>query len=72
MSKNALNVERRWYEDKDRSKRKIIVGNELDAFVNGLQNQILGSFPEESRHCAFLAADTLQDALNDYMIKGTR
>ena len=34
--------------------------------------KILGSFPEESRHCAFLAADTLQDALNDYMIKGTR
>ena len=34
--------------------------------------KILGSFPEENRHCAFLAADTLQDALNDYMIKGTK
>ena len=34
--------------------------------------KILGSFPEENRRCAFLAADTLQDALNDYMIKGTR
>jgi nitrogen fixation NifU-like protein len=34
--------------------------------------KILGSFPEENRHCAFLAADTLQDAFNDYMIKGTR
>ena len=34
--------------------------------------KILGSFPEENRHCAFLAADTLQDALSDYMIKGTR
>ena len=34
--------------------------------------KILGNFPEENRHCAFLAADTLQDALNDYMIKGTR
>ena len=33
--------------------------------------KILGSFPEENRHCAFLAADTLQDALHDYMIKGT-
>ena len=33
---------------------------------------ILGSLPEENRHCAFLAADTLQDALNDYMIKGTK
>ena len=27
----------------------------------------LGSFPEEDRHCAFLAADTLQEALNQYM-----
>ena len=34
--------------------------------------KILGKFPEENRHCAFLAADTLQDALNDYMIKGGR
>ena len=33
--------------------------------------KILGKFPEENRHCAFLAADTLQDALHDYMIKGT-
>ncbi len=30
---------------------------------------ILGDMPEEDRHCAFLAAETLQDALNDYMIK---
>ena len=29
--------------------------------------EILGRFPEESRHCAFLAAETLQDALDDYM-----
>jgi nitrogen fixation NifU-like protein len=34
--------------------------------------KILGSFPDENRHCAFLAADTLQDALNDYMIKRTK
>jgi len=34
--------------------------------------KILGSFPKENWHCAFLAADTLQDALNDYMIKGAR
>ena len=26
---------------------------------------ILGTMPEEDRHCAFLAAETLQDALND-------
>ena len=31
--------------------------------------KILGSFPEENRHCAFLAAETLQDALSDYMMK---
>lgn len=30
---------------------------------------ILGTIPEEDRHCAFLAAETLQDALNDYMIQ---
>ena len=29
----------------------------------------LGGIPEEERHCAFLAAETLQAALNDYMIK---
>ena len=33
---------------------------------------ILGNFLEENRHCTFLAADTLQAALNDYMIKGDR
>ncbi len=31
--------------------------------------EFLGGFPEEDRHCAFLAAETLQEALNDYMIK---
>ena len=45
-----------------------MMGIELDDVVNGLQNQILGSFPEENRHCVFLAADTLQDALNDKLI----
>ena len=30
---------------------------------------ILGTMPEEDRHCAFLAAETLQDALNDYMVQ---
>jgi len=32
---------------------------------------ILGTFPEEDRHCAFLAAETLQEALNEYMMKNT-
>ena len=30
---------------------------------------ILGGLPEEDRHCAFLAAETLQEALEDYMKK---
>ena len=29
----------------------------------------LGGLPPEDEHCAFLAAETLQEALNDYMIK---
>ena len=31
----------------------------------------LGGFPKEEEHCAYLAAETLQEALNDYMIKQT-
>jgi len=31
--------------------------------------ELLGGFPKEDRHCAFLAAETLQEALNNYMIK---
>ena len=33
---------------------------------------ILGTMPKEDRHCAFLAAETLQEALNDFMIKSNR
>jgi nitrogen fixation NifU-like protein len=29
----------------------------------------VGRFPKEEAHCAFLAAETLQEALNDYMTK---
>ena len=32
----------------------------------------LGGLPEEDRHCAYLAADTLQEALSDFMIKQTK
>ena len=28
----------------------------------------VGGLPEEDKHCAFLSADALQEALNDYMI----
>lgn len=31
--------------------------------------EVLGGFPQEDQHCAFLAADTLLEALNDYMKK---
>jgi nitrogen fixation protein NifU and related proteins len=31
--------------------------------------EILGGLPEEDRHCAFLAAETLQVALDDYFRK---
>ena len=30
---------------------------------------LLGGLPAENRHCAFLAAETLQEALDDYMRK---
>ena len=30
---------------------------------------ILGGLPKEEEHCAFLAAETLQEALNEYMVK---
>lgn len=33
---------------------------------------VLGSFPEEDHHCAFLAAESLQEALNDYMIRKSK
>jgi nitrogen fixation NifU-like protein len=33
---------------------------------------VLGGLPKEDRHCAFLAAETLQEALDDYMRKQLR
>ena len=32
----------------------------------------VGGLPEEDKHCAFLSANALQEALNDYMIKQKR
>jgi len=29
----------------------------------------LGDVPEDEKHCAFLAASTIQDAIDDYMLK---
>ena len=31
-----------------------------------------GGLPEGERHCAFLSAEALHEALNDYMIKQSR
>ncbi|RPI79309.1 MAG: iron-sulfur cluster assembly scaffold protein [Desulfobacteraceae bacterium] len=31
--------------------------------------EVLGGLPEKDRHCAYLAVNTLQEALNDYMKK---
>lgn len=32
----------------------------------------LGGLPDEDQHCAYLAAETLQEALNHYMIEQTK
>jgi NADH:ubiquinone oxidoreductase subunit F (NADH-binding) len=32
----------------------------------------IGGLPEDEKHCAFLSANALQEALNDYMIKQKR
>ena len=34
--------------------------------------EILGGLPKEEAHCAFLAAQTVQEALNEYMIRQAR
>ena len=34
--------------------------------------EVLGGFPKEDEHCAYLAAETLQEALNVYMLKQTK
>ena len=34
--------------------------------------QELERFPEDEQHCAFLAAETLLEALHDYMTKATK
>ena len=43
----------------------------LDITGEFILNKI-GGLPDEDKHCAFLSADALQEALNDYMIKQKR
>lgn len=54
---------------------ELAIGKRPDEIVEITGERILdeiGTFPEEERHCAFLAAEALQEALNDYMIKEVR
>lgn len=41
--------------------------DELAAITGETILQAIGRFPEEDRHCAFLAAEALQAALHEYM-----
>lgn len=45
--------------------------DELVEITGEAIKQRLGGLPEESEHCALLAAETLQAALEDYMVKET-
>ena len=42
---------------------------EITEITGELIISVLGGLPEEDRHCAFLAAQTLQEALDQYMKK---
>ena len=46
--------------------------DELAGITGETVLDVLGGLPEEDRHCAFLAAETLQAALHDHMVKRTR
>ncbi|MGB2689489.1 MAG: iron-sulfur cluster assembly scaffold protein [Desulfobacterales bacterium] len=48
------------------------LGKSPDTILNITGETILeklGGLPDEDKHCAFLSADALQEALNDHMIK---
>jgi nitrogen fixation NifU-like protein len=54
---------------------EMAIGRNPDELVEITGDAILeklGRFPEEDRHCAFLAAETLQEALSRYMAKTVR
>jgi nitrogen fixation NifU-like protein len=46
--------------------------DELADFSGEKILNVLGVFPEEDKHCAFLAAETVQAAIGDYMKKLVR
>lgn len=43
--------------------------DELSEITGEIVLQKIGRFPKEDEHCAFLAAETLQEALHSYLIK---
>ena len=54
---------------------EMALGRSPNEIIHITGEAILGkveNFPEEDKHCAFLSADALQEALNDYMIKQQR
>jgi len=54
---------------------EMAIGKTLDEILEITGDAIidkLGGLPKEDEHCAYLAAETLQEALHDYMIKWTR
>jgi NifU-like protein involved in Fe-S cluster formation len=53
---------------------EMAIGKDPDELANITGEAVLnkiGRFPEEDKHCAFLAAETLQEALRHYMIRET-
>ena len=54
---------------------ELSIGKTPDEIIEITGERILeeiGKFPDEDKHCAFLASEALQEALNDYMIKEIR
>ncbi|MBW2370224.1 MAG: iron-sulfur cluster assembly scaffold protein [Deltaproteobacteria bacterium] len=43
--------------------------DELTGITGESVLKMIGGFPEEDKHCAFLAAETLQEALRWYMVR---
>jgi nitrogen fixation NifU-like protein len=51
---------------------ELALGKSPDEILDITGESILkkaGGLPEEDKHCAFLSAEALQEALNDYMVK---
>jgi nitrogen fixation NifU-like protein len=51
---------------------EMAIGKDSDEITGNIILEKLGGLPEENEHCAFLAAESLQQALHDFMIKLTR